>query len=155
MFGNLNPMSLEELVGRLQVAEDADTEEQEATNGGHTEKLLLTEEQWKRRGGVSAARSGRTAVARVVAAAKREAEAAAVEMPAKTTTTGRVAFVPVRAGAVTAPARGGASTVVFTATSPGSAPNQGRRRRCSSAPTTRQHSYRAGHVAWFRERILE
>jgi hypothetical protein len=40
---------MEELVGRLQVAEDADTEEQEATNGGHTEKLLLTEEQWEAR----------------------------------------------------------------------------------------------------------
>jgi hypothetical protein len=49
MFGNLNTMSMEELVGRLQVAEDADTEEQEATNGGHIEKLLLTEEQWEAR----------------------------------------------------------------------------------------------------------
>jgi hypothetical protein len=47
MFGNLNTVYMEELIGRLQVAEDADTEEQEATNGGHTEKLLLTEEQWE------------------------------------------------------------------------------------------------------------
>jgi hypothetical protein len=96
-------------------------------------------------------------VARVVATARREAEAAAVEMRAVTMTTGRVVFVPLRVGAVTAPARGGASTVVFAATSPGSAPNQGRRRRCSSAPTTRQRSCRAGHVvvSWFRERMLE
>ncbi|CAN6286803.1 unnamed protein product [Urochloa humidicola] len=49
MFGNLDTMLVEELVGRLQVAEDADAEEQEAANGGHTGQLLLTEEQWEAR----------------------------------------------------------------------------------------------------------
>ncbi|CAN6238160.1 unnamed protein product [Urochloa humidicola] len=49
MFGNLDTMAVEELVGRLQVAEDADAEEQEATNGGQTGQLLLTEEQWEAR----------------------------------------------------------------------------------------------------------
>jgi hypothetical protein len=43
MFGDLNTMSMEELVGRLQLAEDAKAEEQEATKG-HTEQLLLTKE---------------------------------------------------------------------------------------------------------------
>jgi hypothetical protein len=49
MFGDLNTMSMEELVGRLQVAEDADAEDQGATNGGHTEQLMLTKEQWEAR----------------------------------------------------------------------------------------------------------
>jgi hypothetical protein len=48
MFGDLNTMSMEELVGRLQLAEDAEVEEQEATKG-HTEQLLLTKEQWEAR----------------------------------------------------------------------------------------------------------
>ena len=33
MFGDLKNMSIEELVGRLQVAEDADAEDHEATDG--------------------------------------------------------------------------------------------------------------------------
>jgi hypothetical protein len=49
MFGNLNTMSMEELVGRLQVAEDADAEEHEASNGDNTGQLLLTHEQWASR----------------------------------------------------------------------------------------------------------
>jgi hypothetical protein len=48
MFGDLNTMSMEELVGRLQLAEDAEVEEQEATKA-HTEQLLLTKEQWEAR----------------------------------------------------------------------------------------------------------
>jgi len=49
MFGDLNNMSIEELVGRLQVVEDADAEEQEAIHGGNAGQLLLTEEQWEAR----------------------------------------------------------------------------------------------------------
>ena len=49
MFGDLNNMSIEELVGRLQVAEDANAEEQEAVHGGNAGQLLLTEEQWEAR----------------------------------------------------------------------------------------------------------
>jgi len=49
MFGDLNNMSIEELVGRLQVVEDADAEEQEAVHGGNAGQLLLTEEQWEAR----------------------------------------------------------------------------------------------------------
>jgi hypothetical protein len=48
MFGDLNTMSMEELVGWLQLTEGADTEEQEASKG-HTEQLLLTKEQWEER----------------------------------------------------------------------------------------------------------
>ena len=44
MLGDLDNMSIEELVGRLQVAEDADVEDREATNGGNAGQLLLTEE---------------------------------------------------------------------------------------------------------------
>ena len=47
MFGDLNNMSIEELVGRLQVAEDADAEDREVTNGGNAGQLLLTEAQWE------------------------------------------------------------------------------------------------------------
>jgi hypothetical protein len=36
MFGDLNTMSMEELIDRLQLAEDAEAEEEEATKG-HTE----------------------------------------------------------------------------------------------------------------------
>jgi hypothetical protein len=49
MFGDLKNMSIEELVGRLQVAEDADAEDQEAAGAGHVGQLLLTEEQWEAR----------------------------------------------------------------------------------------------------------
>lgn len=49
MFSDLNNMSIEELVGRLQVVEDADAEEQEAVHGGNAGQLLLTEEQWEAR----------------------------------------------------------------------------------------------------------
>jgi len=42
-------MSIEELVGRLQVAEDADAEDREATDGGNAGQLLLTEAQWEAR----------------------------------------------------------------------------------------------------------
>ena len=49
MLGDLNNMSIEELAGRLQVAEDADAEDQEAAGAGHVGQLLLTEEQWEAR----------------------------------------------------------------------------------------------------------
>ena len=49
MLGDINNMSIEELVGRLQVAEDADAEDREATNGGNAGQLLLTEAQWEAR----------------------------------------------------------------------------------------------------------
>ncbi|CAN6181165.1 unnamed protein product [Urochloa humidicola] len=63
-------------------------------------------------GGNAATRSVRAAAADV---RRREAVAAAMKTAA-TTTTGRAAFVPVQAGVVVAPARGGASTVAFAAT---------------------------------------
>ncbi|CAN6215165.1 unnamed protein product [Urochloa humidicola] len=49
IFGDLNAMSVEELVGRLQVAEDADNEDQEAANPANSGQLLLTEAQWEAR----------------------------------------------------------------------------------------------------------
>ncbi|RLM69158.1 hypothetical protein C2845_PM17G10780 [Panicum miliaceum] len=49
MLADLNTMTIEELVGRLQVAEDADAEEQEAANAGNAGQLYLTEEQWEAR----------------------------------------------------------------------------------------------------------
>lgn len=44
---DLDTMSIEELVGQLQVVEDADTKECEMTNAWNTEQLLLTEAQWE------------------------------------------------------------------------------------------------------------
>jgi hypothetical protein len=57
MLAHINSMSIEELVGRLQVAEDADTEEHAVGNAG---QLLLTEEQWEalRRRGKERAHGG-------------------------------------------------------------------------------------------------
>ena len=49
MLADLSTMSVEELVGRLQVAEDADAEEHEAGNAGNAGQLLLTEAQWEER----------------------------------------------------------------------------------------------------------
>ena len=49
MLGDLDNMSIEELAGRLQVAEDADAEEQEAAHASNAGQLLLTEEQWEAR----------------------------------------------------------------------------------------------------------
>jgi hypothetical protein len=49
-------MTLDELVGQLQVAEDADVEDDPAAKGGSSDQLLLTRAQWdarsRRRGGV-------------------------------------------------------------------------------------------------------
>ncbi|KAL6633643.1 hypothetical protein ACP70R_026314 [Stipagrostis hirtigluma subsp. patula] len=57
MFLDLNTLPVDELVGRLRVAEQAD-EEDEKTGGAA--RLLLTEEQWeaRRRGGKERARGG-------------------------------------------------------------------------------------------------
>jgi hypothetical protein len=93
-----------------------------------------------------------------VDARRREAVAAAVTTTVRTPpTTGGAVCVRAQAGTVAALARGGGSTVVFVATSPGNAPSQGRRRRCSPASTMRQRSCRAGCVvvSWFRGRLLE
>jgi len=49
MLGDLDNMSIEELAGRLQVAEDADAEEQEVAHASNAGQLLLTEEQWEAR----------------------------------------------------------------------------------------------------------
>lgn len=46
MLADMDVMSVEELVGRLQVAEDADAEDHVEAHG---EQLLLTEEQWEAR----------------------------------------------------------------------------------------------------------
>ena len=62
MHSDLNKMSVEELIGRLCVAEDADADE--ATDGIEkgVQQLLLTEEQWearrRQRGGKERARRG-------------------------------------------------------------------------------------------------
>jgi hypothetical protein len=42
IHGNLNTMKLNELVGQLQVAEDADAEDEPAAKGWSSEQLLLT-----------------------------------------------------------------------------------------------------------------
>jgi hypothetical protein len=56
IHGDLNKMTLDELVGQLQVAEDADVEDDPAAKGGSSDQLLLTRAQWearsRRRGGV-------------------------------------------------------------------------------------------------------
>jgi hypothetical protein len=56
IHGDLNKMTLDELVGQLQVAEDADVKDDPAAKGGSSDQLLLTRAQWearsRRRGGV-------------------------------------------------------------------------------------------------------
>jgi hypothetical protein len=49
MLADIDTMEIEELVGRLQVAEDADAEDQAASSAEHAGQLLLTEEQWEAR----------------------------------------------------------------------------------------------------------
>ncbi|CAN6373153.1 unnamed protein product [Urochloa humidicola] len=49
IHGNLNNMSLDELVGQLQIAEQADAEDVAVAKAGGGEQLLLTEAQWKAR----------------------------------------------------------------------------------------------------------
>lgn len=49
MLADIDTMEIEELVGRLQVAEDADAEDQAASSVEHAGQLLLTEEQWEAR----------------------------------------------------------------------------------------------------------
>jgi len=62
MHSDLNKMSVEELIGRLRVAEDADAEEAADGIEKGVQQLLLTEEQWKarrrQRGGKERARGG-------------------------------------------------------------------------------------------------
>lgn len=62
MLADINTMTVEELVGRQQVAEDADAEDQEVASAGDAGKLYLTEEQWearrRRRVGEERARHG-------------------------------------------------------------------------------------------------
>jgi hypothetical protein len=47
IHGDLDAMTLDELVGQLQVAEDADVEDEPAAKGGSGEQLLLTKAQWE------------------------------------------------------------------------------------------------------------
>jgi hypothetical protein len=47
IHGDLDAMTLDELVGQLQVAEDADAEDEPAAKGGSGEQLLLTKAQWE------------------------------------------------------------------------------------------------------------
>ncbi|CAN6238154.1 unnamed protein product [Urochloa humidicola] len=49
IHGDLNTMSLDELVGQLQVAEEADAEDDPVVNAGSGEQLLLTKAQWEAR----------------------------------------------------------------------------------------------------------
>jgi hypothetical protein len=49
IHGDLDSMTLDELVGQLQVAEDADAEDEPATKGGSGDQLLLTKGQWEAR----------------------------------------------------------------------------------------------------------
>ncbi|CAN6337797.1 unnamed protein product [Urochloa humidicola] len=49
IHGDLDTMSLDELVGQLQVAEEADAEYEPVAKTGSGEQLLLTEAQWKAR----------------------------------------------------------------------------------------------------------
>jgi hypothetical protein len=49
IHGDLKTMTLDELVGQLQVAEDADVEDEPAAKGGSSEQLLLTKGQWEAR----------------------------------------------------------------------------------------------------------
>jgi hypothetical protein len=47
IHGDLEAMTLDELVGQLQVAEDADTEDEPTAKGGSNQLLLLTKGQWE------------------------------------------------------------------------------------------------------------
>jgi len=62
MHSDLNKMSVEELIGRLRVAEDADAEEAADGIEKGVQQLLLTEEQWearrRQRGGKERAHGG-------------------------------------------------------------------------------------------------
>ena len=62
MHSDLNKMSVEELIGRLRVAEDADAEEAADNIEKGVQELLLTEEQWetcwRQRGGKERACGG-------------------------------------------------------------------------------------------------
>jgi hypothetical protein len=49
IHGDLDAMTLDELVGQLQVAEDADAEDEPAAKGGSGDQLLLTKVQWEAR----------------------------------------------------------------------------------------------------------
>jgi hypothetical protein len=49
MLADLNTMSLDELVGRLQIAEEADAEDEPVAKTGSGEQLLLTKAQWEAR----------------------------------------------------------------------------------------------------------
>jgi hypothetical protein len=49
MFSYLNTMSIEELIGKLQAAEERVTDEEVATASAGMKRLLLTQEQWEAR----------------------------------------------------------------------------------------------------------
>jgi hypothetical protein len=49
IHNDLNTMTLDELVEQLQVAEDADAEDEPTAKGGGSEQLLLTKGQWEAR----------------------------------------------------------------------------------------------------------
>jgi hypothetical protein len=140
---DLATLSLEDVSGRLRAAQEAEAEDDEVPPMRADGKLYLTMDQWDAR------RRERHEKERARGGGERdrgrEDVAAAIKMTAATTTTGRAAFVLVQAGAIAALARGGASTVAFAATSPGSAPSRGRSRHCMATPTMSQLSCRAGH----------
>jgi hypothetical protein len=61
MLTDLNTTTIEEIVGRLRVAEDADNDDAKQAIAEGVEQLLLTEEQWearRRQRGKEHARSG-------------------------------------------------------------------------------------------------
>jgi hypothetical protein len=49
MLADLNAMTLDELVGRLQIAEEADDEDKPVAAAGNSDQLMITQAQWEAR----------------------------------------------------------------------------------------------------------
>ena len=120
MHSDLNKMSVEELIGRLRVAEDADAEEAADGIEKGVQQLLLT-------GAVGGA----------------AAPAAMEAIMTRTTATARARG---QAGVRGAATEGGASTTASAATSPSIAPRRGTARRCWRTPTRSRHCFELGRV---------
>ncbi|KAK8456488.1 hypothetical protein SEVIR_3G028601v4 [Setaria viridis] len=149
---DFNTTSVEEVVGRLRVEEDADVKE--AAND--IRRLLLTEEQWEAR---RHQRSGKKRACdsdpRHGSGKKGAGRSGGLDQE-DDDDDGGATSVRAQAGANAALARASASIVVSAATSRGSTPSQGRRKHCLPTPMMSRRSCRARRaaVSWFRS-LLE
>ncbi|WVZ93640.1 hypothetical protein U9M48_039605 [Paspalum notatum var. saurae] len=151
MLLDLDTMSMEELVGQLRVAEDADVED---TKGNEVvtevvQQLYLIKAQWEARGDSRTRSDGAVMVGDAAAATAIGAMATTATTSAARQTTMQAAWPQNQAAEAGVATRGNASSVAAMATSQNSATRRrGRRRCCRRSPMKNRPycRYRVCHV---------